>query len=197
MVSHVTSLNFLSDLWPLGVLTTTMGKAAAVSKKVAPKSKPVQAVQVEQVESGSDYDSDEDSDTGGVSQRGFEALIKALGPEGVKAAQEEMAQAEDEDEEEDEDEDEDEEEEEDDEMDEDPMAAVTKEMAAAQASEDEVDSDALELDDVGSEFSIDEDAVPVRKVTINNRVGRYLSLLTLGRHADLEPRDQDYRRQMG
>lgn len=35
---------------------------------------------------------------------------------------------------------------------------------------DEADPDAIALDNIGSDYSIDEDAVPVRKVTTNNKV---------------------------
>jgi rRNA-processing protein EBP2 len=155
------------------------GKGKGKAQVPVPLPAPVEAVSddedddFEDVDEDEDededeYDSDEDSETGGVSQRGFEALIKALGPEGVKAAQEEMAGAGDED---DEDMEDDEDEEDDEEVNEDPITAASNAIAAAE-EEQEIDSDALELDDVGSEFSIDEDAVPVRKVTINNRVSR-------------------------
>lgn len=155
------------------------GKGKGKAQVPVPLPAPVEAVSddedddfedVDEDEDEDEYDSDEDSETGGVSQRGFEALIKALGPEGVKAAQEEMAGAGDEDEDMEDDEDEDDEED-DEEGNEDPITAASNAIAAAE-DEQEIDSDALELDDVGSEFSIDEDAVPVRKVTINNRVSR-------------------------
>lgn len=35
---------------------------------------------------------------------------------------------------------------------------------------DDADPDAIAVDDLGSDISLDEDAVPVRKVTANNKV---------------------------
>lgn len=39
---------------------------------------------------------------------------------------------------------------------------------------DDADPDAIAVDDLGSDVSLDEDAVPVRKVTANNKVYRFL-----------------------
>ncbi|GFZ45146.1 hypothetical protein JCM24511_02872 [Saitozyma sp. JCM 24511] len=164
------------------------GKGKLVTAVPAPKTKlPVAEVEDDESEWSSE---DEDPENGGVSEKGMMRLMELVGEEDLDEMElAQLAGATDEDEDEEDEEDEDAEglEEEEDEEDED------EEVEGAEALEDESDDededaeddeeapvdnsilisapeeDVLELDEVGSEVSVDEDAVPERKVMINNR----------------------------
>ncbi|KAK4683481.1 rRNA-processing protein EBP2, partial [Tremellales sp. Uapishka_1] len=135
------------------------------SKAVAVKA-PVESDSEEELE-------DDDEDNGGVSEAGLKRLMELVGPDDLNEF--ERAQLE-EDEDEDEDDDEDfedvtDEDEDEDEGEDEEDSAMSGEESDGE-SDDEVeaaDPDDLPLDDLASDLSVDEDAVPVRKVTANNR----------------------------
>ncbi|KAG7532168.1 hypothetical protein FFLO_03796 [Filobasidium floriforme] len=183
---------------------------------------------LEDVESDDeDEDSDEDDEYDGVTEEGMERLMKLLGKDGLNEFDMDVlssvagGEEEDDDDEADEeeleygsgdgsqlggdDDDEDEEDEEDEDMD-DAEEDVPASLKTTTAQIEEQTADDLALDEVESNYSVDEDAVPARKVVVNNRAaltqyademnitkampwGEHLTLTTRETLEDVDPND--------
>ncbi len=168
-----TSINMVGKLKQSKVVNKA--KAIKVTKAAVPEQIVAPVVVEDEDQDVSSDDDDEEDEMDGVTEEGMEKLMALLGEEGIsdfdRAQLEEM-----EDNEDDEDEEEDEEDEEvdedglplDDESDDDEEMDDEEEIE----EEDQVEGEEqdIALDDLESDLSVDEDAVPVRKVTINNRV---------------------------
>ncbi|WVW84630.1 hypothetical protein I302_106664 [Kwoniella bestiolae CBS 10118] len=152
------------------------GKEEVVKSKLAKKVAEVE--EDEEEEEGSS----EDEDDYGVSEEGIKRLMELVDPEDLDEFEKALLGGSDED-----DEDEEDGEEDDDEEDEE-MVSGEEAVSDEDSDEDEEeeddeeeeeldntiinekpDEDAISLDGMNSDVSVDEDAVPMRKVTINNK----------------------------
>ncbi|WWC88714.1 uncharacterized protein L201_003627 [Kwoniella dendrophila CBS 6074] len=129
-----------------------------------------------------EQDSSENEDDYGVSEEGIKRLMELVDPEDLDEFERALLGGSDDDEEED---DEEEDEEDDDEEDEEMVSgeeALSDEESDDDEDDDEEaeeldntiinekpDEDVISLDGLNSDISVDEDAVPMRKVTINNK----------------------------
>ncbi|OCF45970.1 rRNA-processing protein EBP2 [Kwoniella heveanensis CBS 569] len=123
------------------------------------------------VEEEVEDDSSEDEDENGVSEEGMQRLMELVNEEDLDEYERALLEGEDEDDDEDEElgsgeevlsnEDSDEE---DEDVEEDDELPVDNTIV-----DEKPDEDAISLDGLGSDVSVDEDAVPMRKITINNK----------------------------
>lgn len=173
-----------------GASKPAQAKVSAKGKKAGPSAQPksakaVAAAQSEDLDDDvSDQDS-EDDEFDGVTEEGMKKLMNLLGEDGLNeydidvlsSVAGEGDEEEDDDEEEleygsgdgsQEFEDEDDEEEDDEDADDTIIA-----KAPTTAEIEPQTADDLALDELESNLSVDEDAVPARKVTINNRVSSF------------------------
>ncbi|KAK6908235.1 hypothetical protein I203_102236 [Kwoniella mangroviensis CBS 8507] len=153
-----------------------LGKGKA--KEEVSKPKPSKKIVEEELEDEDD-DSSEDEDDYGVSEEGIKRLMELVDPEDLDEFEKALLGGEDEEEEEEEDDEEDEDEDEelvsgeealsDEDSDEDDDEEADEEDLDNTIVNEKPEDDAISLDGLQSDVSVDEDAVPMRKVTINNK----------------------------
>ena len=158
------------------VAATSIPTPKGSAKKATPAAPAAEASDEEESEWESE---NEDEENGGISEKGMQRLMALVNEQDLDDL--EKAQLVEEDVEEDESDDEEVSGEDDEELDEefseldveDDDEEEDEEMDAPVDDSvllEEADEDAIAIDDLGSDISLDDDAVPVRKVTANNKV---------------------------